>query len=189
MTDQSPKSKTSWKRASKGLYFTANLFLPLSELRYAATKIGPSLANNLKRSLMLAYGYRIEHQQTLPALQFEEAVAASGESVITLINRFRRRKHLCLALGAVPILIALSVVLLVLGSEIFTPTLLIRTATLCFTLFALAAIPLLQAFISTWRLWQLRNQRLSKEEAGSLTDFLRENTWWQVLLRYERPTQ
>ena len=59
-----------------GLYWLANIFLPLSEARYTKNKIIPSLAKQLQR--MRVAKKLIARQRRQRPLTWEEAVAASG---------------------------------------------------------------------------------------------------------------
>ncbi|EHJ5891167.1 hypothetical protein K7009_004677 [Salmonella enterica] len=49
-------------------------------------------------------------------------------------------------------------------------------------LLGLGSIPFLQAVICTWRLWQLRERRVSEAEKGTFTDFRRETHWIRMTL-------
>ncbi|HBD4300335.1 TPA: hypothetical protein KJJ84_004902, partial [Escherichia coli] len=44
-------------------------------------------------------------------------------------------------------------------------------------LLGLASIPGLQVVICSWRLWQLREQRVSVEEQGTFRDFTQGRPW------------
>lgn len=115
-------------------------------------------------------------------LCFDDAVAASGISIEMLIKRFHRRKQLCLVLSAVPALLIVSVMLVILASNIYTPLLLAKTLALVLSLLSLAAIPFVQALTCSWRLWQLREHRVSHQERGGFKDFLAENHWFKTTL-------
>lgn len=183
MTEKNEKTSPHWgRRVGKGAYYTANIFLPLSELRYTATKIGPSLINHLKRARHLSPSYKLEQKLREPMLGFDDAVAASGVSTTVLIKRFHRRKQLCLALSAVPAFLIISVMLVVLASNIYTPLLLAKKLALVLALLSLAAIPFVQALVCSWRLWQLRERRASQQERGGFKDFLAENHWLKTTL-------
>ncbi|WP_198430380.1 hypothetical protein [Salmonella enterica] len=60
--------------------------------------------------------------------------------------------------------------------------LLIRVGVIIFVLLGLGSIPFLQAVICTWRLWQLRERRVSEAEKGTFTDFRRETHWIRMTL-------
>ncbi|MEN3262423.1 conjugal transfer protein TraX [Sodalis endosymbiont of Spalangia cameroni] len=163
-----------------GLYYLANLFVPLSEARYTTRHIVPSLFKQLRR-LRVARKL-LARTRGQPALSWQQAVRASGMSVMALERQQLRRKRLYLALGGFPVLCALGLLLAVLLSGLYTPVLLVRVAITLFVLLALASIPLLQALVCTWRLWQLRERRLSVQEQGTFTDFRRSTPWLRMLL-------
>jgi hypothetical protein len=183
MTEKNEKTSPRWgRRVGKGAYYTTNIFLPLSELRYTATKIGPSVINHLKRVRQLTPSYQLEQKLREPVLCFDDAVAASGISTEMLISRFRRRKLICLTLSAVPALLIVSVMLVVIASNIYTPLLLVKTLALVLALLSLSAIPFVQALTCSWRLWQLREHRVSHKERGGFKDFLAEKHWFKTTL-------
>lgn len=180
MTEQNDKTGQSWgKHAKKGMYFTANIFLPLSELRYTATKIGPSLVNHFRRIKHLSPSNQLEQKLKQPVLSFEQAVEASGLSVDKLIERFNRRKKLCLTLSAFPALAVISIWIVVLLSGIYSPILLLKSIALTLALLALSAVPFVQALACAWRLWQLRNRINSPLEHGGFSDFLADKSWFR----------
>lgn len=179
MTNKAEKSPQWGKRLSKGLYYSTNIILPLSEARYAASKIGPSLFNNFKRLKYLSPYHQLKQKLKEPILSFEEAVAASGLSVNNLQHRFKCRKMVCLTLAAVPSLLAIGLILAIAVSSIYTPLVLVKGFVLILVLLSLAAVPFVQALICTWRLWQLNQQRTSPEERGGFNDFLVEVCWFK----------
>ncbi|EBG6822336.1 conjugal transfer protein TraX [Salmonella enterica] len=163
-----------------GLYWLANIFLPLSETRYTKNKIIPSLAKQLQR--MRVAKKLLARRRRQPGLTWAEAVAASGMDAAGIERRQLRRKKLYLAMAAVPVLMALGLFLAVLASGIYVAPLLIRLGVMTVVLVGLGSIPLLQAVVCTWRLWQLRERRVSVEEKGTFTDFRRENAWIRMTL-------
>ncbi len=178
MTEQTKKNTPHWGRhISKGVYYSANIFLPLSELRFTASKICPSVLNHLKQVKHLSPSRHLEQKRQEPMLSFEEAVATSGMTVETLIHRFQRRKQLCLALAAVPSLLIISVLIVIAASGIYTPLLLAKAFAIILALLSLAALPFVQALSCTWRIWQLRERRASPHERGGFKDFLKQTRW------------
>ncbi|EAB5927669.1 conjugal transfer protein TraX [Salmonella enterica subsp. enterica serovar Newport] len=163
-----------------GLYWLANIFLPLSEARYTKNKIIPSLAKQLQR--MRVAKKLLARRRRQPGLTWAEAVAASGMDAAGIERGQLRRKKLYLAMAAVPVLMALGLFLAVLASGIYVAPLLIRLGVITVVLVGLGSIPLLQAVVCTWRLWQLRERRVSVEEKGTFTDFRRENAWIRLSL-------
>lgn len=163
-----------------GLYWLANIFLPLSETRYTKNKIIPSFAKQLQR--MRVAKKLLARRRRQPGLTWAEAVAASGMDTADIERRQLRRKKQYLAMAAVPVLMAVGLFLAVLASGIYVAPLLIRLGVMTVVLVGLGCIPLLQAVVCTWRLWQLRERRVSVEEKGTFTDFRRETAWIRLTL-------
>ena len=103
-------------------------------------------------------------QRNQTAYTWAEAVALTGMTPAQLEQRFLRRKRLYLVLSALPALLATGLLLALLVSGIYTPM-------------GLASIPGLQVVICSWRLWQLREQRVSVEEQGTFRDFTHGRPW------------
>ncbi|ELR3950555.1 conjugal transfer protein TraX [Salmonella enterica] len=154
-----------------GLYWLANIFLPLSEARYTKNKIIPSFAKQLQR--MRVAKKLMARRRRQPGLSWAEAVAASGMDTASIARRQLRRKRLYLVMAGIPILLA---------SGIYVAPLLIRVGVIIVVLLGLGSIPFLQAIICTWRLWQLRERRVSEAEKGTFTDFRRETHWIRMTL-------
>ncbi|HHR3896534.1 TPA: conjugal transfer protein TraX [Salmonella enterica] len=163
-----------------GLYWLANIFFPLSEARYTKNKIIPSFAKQLQR--MRVAKKLLARRRRQPGLTWAEAVAASGMDTVGIERRQLRRKKQYLAMAAVPVLMAVGLFLAVLASGIYVAPLLIRLGIMTIVLVMLGSIPLLQAVVCTWRLWQLRERRVSVEEKGTFTDFRRETAWIRLTL-------
>ncbi|EJU2553328.1 conjugal transfer protein TraX, partial [Escherichia coli] len=94
-----------------------------------------------------------------------------------LEQRFLRRKRLYLVLSALPALLATGLLLALLVSGIYTPMAFMRVVIMVLILLGLASIPGLQVVICSWRLWQLREQRVSVEEQGTFRDFTHGRPW------------
>ncbi|ELS9890615.1 conjugal transfer protein TraX [Salmonella enterica] len=163
-----------------GLYWLANIFLPLSEARYTKNKIIPSFAKQLQR--MRVAKKLLARRRRQPGLTWVEAVAASGMDKAGIERRQLRRKKQYLAIASVPVLMAVGLFIAVLASGIYVAPLLIRLGIMTVVLVMLGSIPLLQAVVCTWRLWQLREHRVSVEEKGTFTDFRRETAWIRLTL-------
>ncbi|HBJ6260156.1 TPA: hypothetical protein LC249_004986, partial [Salmonella enterica subsp. enterica serovar Muenchen] len=78
-----------------GLYWLANIFLPLSEARYTKNKIIPSFAKQLQR--MRVAKKLMARRRRQPGLSWAEAVAASGMDTAGIERRQLWRKKLYLA--------------------------------------------------------------------------------------------
>ncbi|OFS08562.1 conjugal transfer protein TraX [Hafnia sp. HMSC23F03] len=163
-----------------GLYFLANLFVPLSEARYTKNRIIPSLGKQLQR--MRVARKLIARRRRQPELSWQEAVTASGMDIDAIERQQLRRKRLYLAMSGIPALLAFGLLLAVLSSGISTFSLLLRAGVITVVLLGLSSIPFLQALVCTWRLWQLREQRVNTGEKGTFTDFRRETPWIRMTL-------
>ncbi|EHW1391728.1 conjugal transfer protein TraX, partial [Salmonella enterica] len=106
----------------------------------------------------------------------------SGMDTASIARRQLRRKRLYLVMAGIPILLATGLFLAVLASGIYVAPLLIRVGVIIVVLLGLGSIPFLQAIICTWRLWQLRERRVSEAEKGTFTDFRRETHWLRMTL-------
>ncbi|WP_387691530.1 conjugal transfer protein TraX [Photorhabdus sp. RM71S] len=162
------------------LYYLANLFIPLSEARYTKNHIVPSMVKQLQR-IRVARKLLARHRHQ-PELNWQEAVAASGISLTELEHQQLRRKRFFLFMGSLPVLLSLGLFLAALLSGIYNASLLIQVFITLFILLALASIPLLQALVCTWRLWQLREHRVSIQERGTFNDFRRDTPWLRMTL-------
>lgn len=92
-----------------GLYWLANIFLPLSEARYTKNKIIPSFAKQLQR--MRVAKKLMARRRRQPGLSWAEAVAASGMDTASIARRQLRRKRLYLVMAGIPILLATGLLL------------------------------------------------------------------------------
>ncbi|HGC2432455.1 TPA: conjugal transfer protein TraX, partial [Escherichia coli] len=101
----------------------------------------------------------------------------TGMTPAQLEQRFLRRKRLYLVLSALPALLATGLLLALLVSGIYTPMAFMRVVIMVLILLGLASIPGLQVVICSWRLWQLREQRVSVEEQGTFRDFTHGRPW------------
>ncbi|EAR6585378.1 conjugal transfer protein TraX [Salmonella enterica] len=163
-----------------GLYWLANIFLPLSDARYTKNKIIPSFARQLKR--MRVARKLIARRRRQPELSWQEAVTASGMSEDAIERQQLRRKRLYLAMSSIPALLAFGLLLAVVASGIYTFPLLMKAGVTMLILLGLGSIPFLQALICTWRLWQLRERRVNTAEKGTFRDFRDETPWIRMTL-------
>ncbi|MCT4709254.1 conjugal transfer protein TraX [Enterobacteriaceae bacterium H11S18] len=168
------EKQTPSGRLRKGAWWAANIVLPLSDARYTASKI-PAALNQFRRPRAVLPSTKTA--ESLPELSFDEAIAASGMSVETLAGIYLRRKRFYLVLFYLAI--ALVCLLLATGmlAQVTTPEFWLRMATMCIFLLSAAALVFVSALITGWRLWQLRNRRLSPPERGVFTDFIADSRW------------
>ncbi|ENQ2579214.1 conjugal transfer protein TraX, partial [Escherichia coli] len=157
-------------------WYTANIFIPLSETRLTMNTIIPSWKKQFQR-IRVARKLMGRRQRNQTAYTWAEAVALTGMTPAQLEQRFLRRKRLYLVLSALPALLATGLLLALLVSGIYTPMAFMRVVIMVLILLGLASIPGLQVVICSWRLWQLREQRVSVEEQGTFRDFTHGRPW------------
>ncbi|MBA8292171.1 conjugal transfer protein TraX (plasmid) [Escherichia coli] len=163
-------------RLKKTAWYTANIFIPLSETRLTMNTIIPSWKKQFQR-IRVARKLMGRRQRNQTAYTWAEAVALTGMTPAQLEQRFLRRKRLYLVLSALPALLATGLLLALLSSGIYTPMAFMRIVIMVLILLGLASIPGLQVVICSWRLWQLREQRVSVEEQGTFRDFTHGRPW------------
>lgn len=163
-------------RLKKTAWYTANIFIPLSEIRLTMNTIIPSWKKQFQR-IRVARKLMGRRQRNQTAYTWAEAVALTGMTPAQLEQRFLRRKRLYLVLSALPALLATGLLLALLISGIYTPMAFMRVVIMVLILLGLASIPGLQVVICSWRLWQLREQRVSVEEQGTFRDFTHGRPW------------
>lgn len=163
-------------RLKKKAWYTANIFIPLSETRLTMNTIIPSWKKQFQR-IRVARKLMGRRQRNQTAYTWAEAVALTGMTPAQLEQRFLRRKRLYLVLSALPALLATGLLLALLVSGIYTPMAFMRVVIMILILLGLASIPGLQVVICSWRLWQLREQRVSVEEQGTFRDFTHGRPW------------
>lgn len=163
-------------RLKKTAWYTANIFIPLSETRLTMNTIIPSWKKQFQR-IRVARKLMGRRQRNQTAYTWAEAVALTGMTPAQLEQRFLRRKRLYLVLSALPTLLATGLLLALLVSGIYTPMAFMRIVIMVLILLGLASIPGLQVVICSWRLWQLREQRVSVEEQGTFRDFTHGRPW------------
>ena len=163
-------------RLKKTAWYTANIFIPLSETRLTMNTIIPSWKKQFQR-IRVARKLMGRRQRNQTAYTWAEAVALTGMTPAQLEQRFLRRKRLYLVLSALPALLATGLLLALLVSGIYTPMACMRVVIMVLILLGLASIPGLQVVICSWRLWQLREQRVSVEEQGTFRDFTHGRPW------------
>lgn len=163
-------------RLKKTAWYTANIFIPLSETRLTMNTIIPSWKKQFQR-IRVARKLMGRRQRNQTAYTWAEAVALTGMTPAQLEQRFLLRKRLYLVLSALPTLLATGLLLALLVSGIYTPMAFMRVVIMVLILLGLASIPGLQVVICSWRLWQLREQRVSVEEQGTFRDFTHGRPW------------
>lgn len=118
------------------------------------------------------------------ALTWDAAVQRSGRSVAQLQTQLIQWRMAWWLLMAFCGALALFLLLMVLAAYSSLPggTLIRALATLTF-LVAASSLGFVKALEKTYRLWQLKVQRVSVEEGGTFQDFLAETRWIAQTLR------
>lgn len=167
------------KRAGKGAWAGVKiLFPPLAETNHIANTVGSSWRNHLKRAGKHVVQHAPKQAENAEQLSFEEAVAASGETREGLSRRFYRQKCLSLTLTALPVMVVAGLLTLTVLSGWHPLWLLLRVGVICLALLALTALLFVKTMVCTWRLWQLREGRLSPQERGGFMNFVAEQGWF-----------
>jgi len=118
------------------------------------------------------------------ALTWDAAVQRTGRSVTQLHNQLVQWRLAWWLLMAFCGALALLLLLMILAAYTSLPagTLIRALATLVF-LVAASSLGFVKALEKTYRLWQLKLQRVSVEEGGTFQDFLVETRWIAQTLR------
>lgn len=168
------------KKIRKKAWFAANLVLPLWEAgrmvhaaRYAAEK-------NVERFRRL---WPEATRKETKILSFDEAVAASGYSRESLMQRYLVAKRIWLAMfvAAVCIFILLPVGTLLTASP-GSGMLLMRMLSLMFMIAAFAGMLFVCAMKNQFHLWQLLTREL-----GSFSQWRETGTWLKELFSWRSP--
>ncbi|HAF4865861.1 TPA: conjugal transfer protein TraX [Salmonella enterica] len=160
------------RKLKKGLYWGANIFLPLSETRLIGRTLGTMLGKNLQRTRRLC---GIGKTTPPPEKTYHEALADSRWPEETLINRYTVTKRTWLGFAAVGAIVECDALLVFfLHPQFWSVGAVVRMS--CITLMAIAFITLFffRGMVCQFRLWQLQHHRVSTAEKGTFTDFRRE---------------
>ena len=103
-------------RLKKTAWYTANIFIPLSETRLTMNTIIPSWKKQFQR-IRVARKLMGRRQRNQTAYTWAEAVALTGMTPAQLEQRFLRRKRLYLVLSALPTLLATGLLLVYAGRD------------------------------------------------------------------------
>jgi len=160
-----------------GIELAKRLFIPTYALRKNLQLFRNAQAEHNKNIVYIKDLYanakgvpRIEatdDQAEVAEIRFDEMVRrrpASAPSIEQLQQRFLRQKRLAVGTGAAFLLMALY-------------ALAHRNPLGLLTIIGGMPLFFMAALSAQFRLWQLRNRRLSKSEKGGLDDFMREPGW------------
>ncbi|MFO6428182.1 conjugal transfer protein TraX [Escherichia coli] len=163
-------------RLKKTAWYTANIFIPLSETRLTMNTIIPSWKKQFQR-IRVARKLMVRRQRNQTAYTWAEAVALTGMTPAQLEQRFLRRKRLYLVLSALPALLATGLLLALLVSGIYTPMAFMRVVIMVLILLGWPAFRGCGGGDLQLAMWQLREQRVSVEEQGTFRDFTHGRPW------------
>ncbi|EPM5457624.1 conjugal transfer protein TraX [Salmonella enterica] len=160
------------RKLKKGLYWGANIFLPLTETRFIGRMLGRTLDKTLRRTRQLCgTGKKVPS----PEKTYHEALAESRWPVETLIRRYTVTKRIWLFFAAVGAIVECDALLVFfLHPQFWSAGAVVRMV--CITLMAIAFIAtfFFRGMVCQFRLWQLQHHRVSTAEKGTFNDFRRE---------------
>ncbi|CAJ6512372.1 Uncharacterised protein [Burkholderia pseudomallei] len=171
---------------SVGVEIAKRLFLPFYAFRKNVQSIKAAKQQHAENIVYIKELYARAKQQKARAEQQGEGSVASEQgfeemmrsrpigapSNAELQRRFRFQKRLAIGTGTTFLLMA--VYALSHGNVLGI-----------FTLVAGLPVMFMASLSAQFRLWQLRNQRLSRAEHGGLSDFMREPGWFVSVLDWE----
>ncbi|MEB8059267.1 conjugal transfer protein TraX [Pseudomonas fulva] len=115
-------------------------------------------------------------------LNFNEAVALSGRSVVQLLKDYKRIRAVWWMLMTIPAALVLALsVLLLLAPNVPSGTTL-RACMTGLVLFAFSMVGFVKGLVTSYRIWQLENKRLSAVEGGTFKCFMSENRWIRLVI-------
>ncbi|EBN2842462.1 conjugal transfer protein TraX [Salmonella enterica] len=166
------KSPSIARLATRGV---VNIFVPVIETRWIARSCRHMLSQQIRRIKELI---RRTHEETFSNLSWEEAVQTSGLPVTELNRCFRRRRLFWRALFwllLIPAVFLCGMAFAASTLPLITLLRLITTIVLMITGVALCAS---KALITSYRLWQLHERKVSEAEKGTFLDFLNDRNGW-----------
>ncbi|EJF0241856.1 conjugal transfer protein TraX [Salmonella enterica subsp. enterica serovar Liverpool] len=167
ITDDKPKKPRRLWRITRGLL---SLFLPVQETQWYLRSSRDVTSRNLAR-IRKAFPELDVTEEPPASPDWAAAVAASGQTPEALESNYlaqRRRWRLMFWLLAIP------VPLFTLGPVYAGNGLTFHQFSTGLVLFSGAGVAWSKALIVTFRLWQLRNRRVSEAERGTFRHFIAE---------------
>ncbi|WP_339050551.1 conjugal transfer protein TraX [Candidatus Hamiltonella endosymbiont of Tuberolachnus salignus] len=180
------KPDSRLKRGLKASTYFLNILLPLSETRrIAQVSIRPWMT--LMNRIQGLYPQKSENKQVTSSLSWQDAVRDSGFTPTQLQQQYRASKYRWVCVFILP----MGLLVLLMGSLLFhahTLPMMIWIKASFFALIGMAvsALGLMRALICEYRLWQLREKRVSQEERGEFRAFLEETAWIKNTLNIKR---
>lgn len=168
------------KKSSKKVYYTANLFLPLSDIKRVAKTVRHVLLSSAERLRRIKPATASDDGKVL---SFREAVAASGCSRDALMRRYLLIKRVWLStfslvFAGTLLLLAATLLAGVPVAGVF----LIRVLSLMFMLSGLCGLLFVLTLKNQFHLWQLARQRL-----GTFAEWRATGTWLKDVFCWRMP--
>lgn len=165
---------------SKAAYFTANLFLPLSEIARMTKAARYAITRTAERVRLI----KPTTEADTEVLSFDEAVTASGFSRDALMRRYLFIKRLWLVTFAVMLTgTMLLITATLLAGVPVVGVFLLRLLSLLFMLSSLCALLFVFAMKNQFRLWQLTQRRL-----GTFAEWRASGTWLNDIFGWRMPS-
>ncbi len=174
--DAQKKGETPLKRVGRTGLAILN---PFSDLMVIYRKgLRPSMSHARE-----AWALLNRRSKPTESLNWAQAVAASGKTAPQLCTTFKRIRLVwwCLMMVSGGLVVILSALLLFAAGSLPAGTLL-RAVFALFLLIGACGLGFVRNLITTYRLWQLQNRRVSASEGGTFKDFITENQWWRQVL-------
>ncbi|WP_413484658.1 conjugal transfer protein TraX [Morganella psychrotolerans] len=152
---------------------------PFSDIKILYRQCITSPLQHLNRIKILFRGNKDQPHE----LTWEQAVANTERSVEELIrNHGHLRKIWWLFMMITGCLSTVLIILLLISFRDLPEVTIQRAAVTTFILMQLTAIGFVKALLFTYRLWQLTENRVSKEEKGRFSHFIAEAAWCKQTL-------
>lgn len=175
MSDNTPPKKNAASRLGRASYITANILMPVSDIRSVFTTSGRSIQGNISRLKALWKAHKtIQKTQ----FTFEEAVAATGRTEVQLIRlaTWKKRFWWCIAFIFTLFTPVLAMMVCLTATSLPIVTIL-RACTYIVMATGLAGIGMVNTLNWQYRRWQLSSRRLTPEEGGAFDRFQAETSW------------
>ncbi|WP_174889624.1 conjugal transfer protein TraX [Candidatus Williamhamiltonella defendens] len=180
------KPDSRLKRGLKGSYYFFNILLPLSETRRIAI-ISSRPWQTLINRLQGLYPKKSEKKQVTMSLSWQDAVRDSGFTPAQLEQQYRASKYRWVCVFILPPgLLVLLIGALLFNAHTLPMMIWIKASFFALIGMAVSALGFMRALICEYRLWQLREKRVSQEERGEFRAFLKETAWIKKTLNIKR---
>ncbi|BGI52281.1 MAG: conjugal transfer protein TraX [Candidatus Hamiltonella defensa (Ceratovacuna japonica)] len=180
------KPDSRLKRGLKASTYFLNILLPLSETRRIA-RISIRPWRTLMNRVQGLYPQKSEKKQGTMSLSWQEAVRDSGFTPTQLEQQYRASKYRWVCVFILPPgLFMLMITALLFNAATLPMMIWIKASFFSVICMALSALGWIRALICEYRLWQLREKRVSQEERGEFRAFLKETEWIKNTMNIKR---